>query len=248
VSTSFDATIFNTELARDLALSFGNARLQKYFVQNSSTPSILSSQCGGYYQLVAPVINFPRKAMKVALSPRYRMWMCALFPTTLGVGTAALWIRSLVWPLDVDEAGLTLRSRRRVPWNSVKKIGVSRSYLDGHVSEIRIHHMTGACKIPARFLQNGQEVVRIILAIFERTNRRRVLECRPSETSVQGQRVVLDSRPVHMGPDRAVSAKSALGNAETLTLEFAALRNSLAKRSAKLREESQIERERICRS
>lgn len=105
--------------------------------------------------------------MRVALAPRYRNLMFVLFPVTLGVGTAALWFRSLNWPLDIDGAGLRLRSRRYLDWRSIKKIGVSRSYRDGHVSQIRIHHAGGVSKIPTDGLEQGQHVARIILAIFE---------------------------------------------------------------------------------
>jgi hypothetical protein len=112
--------------------------------------------------------------MKVALASQYRMWMFALFPTTLGVGTAALWLRSLSWPLRIDAAGLTLRHRRRVDWQSVRKIGVSRSYLDGHVGEMRIHHDRGICKIPLQGLKDGEEVAETILSMFKQVDRARV--------------------------------------------------------------------------
>jgi hypothetical protein len=106
--------------------------------------------------------------MRVALAPQYRSWMLALLPATLGVGTAALWFRARNWPLDVDEVGLRLRSQRHVSWSSINKIGVSRSYLDGHVSLMCIHHACGVSKVPVRGLKDGQEVVKTILATFER--------------------------------------------------------------------------------
>src|SRR5947209_6580488 len=111
--------------------------------------------------------------MKVALASRYRNWMLALFPTTLGLGTALLWLRSLSWPLSIDEAGLTLRHRGRVGWGSIRKIGLSRSYLDGRVSEIRIHHAGGICRVPMHGLQDGQLVARTIVAMFEQAKRAR---------------------------------------------------------------------------
>jgi hypothetical protein len=104
--------------------------------------------------------------MKVALAPYYRNWMMALFPTTLGLGTALLWLCTLNCPQSIDETGVTLRYGRRVGWCSIRKIGVSRSYFDGHVSQVRIYYDGGASKIPVARLQDGQDVVRIILAAF----------------------------------------------------------------------------------
>src|SRR6516164_4175653 len=109
--------------------------------------------------------------MKVALASRYRSLMLILFPVTLGLGTAVLWLRSLNWPLSIDEMGVTLRHRRRIEWNSIRKIGLSRSYLDGRVSQIRIHHAGGVCKIPVHDLEDGQLVARTILAMFEQFER-----------------------------------------------------------------------------
>src|SRR5580698_6927275 len=111
--------------------------------------------------------------MKVALAPRYRTWMFVLFPSTLGLGSAALWLHSLNWPLELDEAGLTLRNHRQVSWAAIRKIGVSRSYRDGHVCQIRIHYGDGVSKIPVHALQDGQTVVRAILTMFARTDRAR---------------------------------------------------------------------------
>jgi hypothetical protein len=106
--------------------------------------------------------------MKIALAPRYRTWMVLLLPSTLGLGSAVLWLRSLHWPVDIDPTGLTLRSHRRVAWSSIRRIGVSRSYLDGHISEMRIHHHGGVSKIPIGALEDGERVARIILAMFAR--------------------------------------------------------------------------------
>jgi hypothetical protein len=109
--------------------------------------------------------------MKVALAPSYRTWMLALLPATLGVGTAALWLRSLSWPLNIDADGLTLRYHRRLPWSAIKRIGVSRGYLDGHVCEMRIHHHGGVSRIRIRELRDGDEVAGMILTMFKRTRR-----------------------------------------------------------------------------
>lgn len=137
--------------------------------------SIFMSQCDTQHWEPPPssipkgksVINSEREVMKVALSFRYRTWMLALLPMTLGLGTAALWIRSLNWPLSLNESGITLRRRCRVEWRSIRKIRVSRSYLDGHASQICIHHNRGVSNIPVKNLRHGQLVVRTILDMFE---------------------------------------------------------------------------------
>jgi hypothetical protein len=124
------------------------------------------------------VIHSEREVMKVALSFRYRTWMLALLPMTLGLGTAALWVRSLNWPLSVNESGITLRRHCRVEWRSIRKIRVSRSYLDGHASQICIHHNRGVSNIPVRNLRHGQLVVRTILDMFEASREARLVEYR----------------------------------------------------------------------
>jgi hypothetical protein len=146
--------------------------------------------------------------MKIELAPNYRNWMLLLLPTTLGLGTAALWLISLGWPLSVDEEGLTLRDHRRVSWGSIRKIGVSRCYLDGHVSQIRIHHGTGVANIRIDRLQDGQDVARIILAMFEHVNQLRRAQRRRQERAY--------GEP---GADRAnriaAAARSVLAEAES---------------------------------
>jgi hypothetical protein len=111
--------------------------------------------------------------MKIALAARYRAWMLVLLPSTLGLGSAALWLRGMHWPVNIDLAGLTLRDRRQVGWRSIHRIGVSRSYVDGHISEMRIHHDGGVSKIPIDALEDGDRVARVILAMFARTDRAR---------------------------------------------------------------------------
>jgi hypothetical protein len=115
---------------------------------------------------VATVIYPGRGKMKVALAHRYRSWMLILFPATLGLGTAALWFHSRNWPLNIDEGGVRFRSHRHVAWNSIRKICVSRSYLDGHVSQMRIHHTGGVSRVPVDGLDDGQRVVKTILSFF----------------------------------------------------------------------------------
>lgn len=108
--------------------------------------------------------------MKVALALRYRGWMFALFPATLGLGTMALWLRSRNWPLTIDESGVRFRSHRFVNWGSVTKIIVSRSYLDGHVSQILIYHSGAVVRVAVSGLYDGQSVVHAMLFMFKRIN------------------------------------------------------------------------------
>jgi hypothetical protein len=130
--------------------------------------------------------------MKIALAPQYRFWMFALLPTTLGLGTAALWARSLNWPLRIDSEGLTLRYRRKVPWKSIKKISVWRNYRDGHVSRMDIHHKAGTSKIPVRGLQDGEKVAGIILTSFKQARNAGQPKADAGATSVKNQRAGRD--------------------------------------------------------
>jgi hypothetical protein len=113
--------------------------------------------------------------MKVSLTPQYRILMVALLPTTLGIGTVALWLRSLNWPCHVDEEGVTLRYRRRVPWSLINKVGTWRDYRDGHLSRIDIHHRGRVSRIPIHALQDGEEVARAILDSFKLARRRHTM-------------------------------------------------------------------------
>jgi hypothetical protein len=56
--------------------------------------------------------------------------------------------------------------------------GLSRSYLDGHVCEMRIHHHGSVSRIPVRGLRDGEEVAGAILTMFKRTRGSRPA-CRP---------------------------------------------------------------------
>lgn len=146
-------------------------------------------QCCG-----AGVIESEGDAMKVALAHRYRTWMFVLLPSTLGLGTAALWLHSLNWPLDLDEAGLTFRNHRQVSWDAIRKIGVSRSYRDGHVCQIRIHHGDSVSKIPVHALQDGQTVVRAILTMFANADRARVVNRGPKDAEFPERNVIKMTR------------------------------------------------------
>jgi hypothetical protein len=105
--------------------------------------------------------------MKVGLAFQYRLWMCLLLPSTLGVGTARLWARSLNWPCSIDSEALTLRSRRQVRWEAIRTIAVRRDYVDGHVSRIDIHYPGGSCEIPVHALRDGESIAATILAMFK---------------------------------------------------------------------------------
>jgi hypothetical protein len=110
--------------------------------------------------------------MEVNLSPSYRAWMVALLPATFGIGTTALWVRSLRWPRTVDvRQGITLRYRRQLPWDAITKIRVVQSYLDGHVLRLEIHYRGGICKIPIHAIRDGENVARTIIASFRRKRR-----------------------------------------------------------------------------
>jgi hypothetical protein len=108
--------------------------------------------------------------MKVALAARYRSWMFVLVPATLGLGTVALWLHSRNWPLMIDETGVRLRSQRYLNWTSITKLSVSRSYLDGSVSHVRMHHSGGVTKIPVTGLEDGESVLSTMISLFKRTN------------------------------------------------------------------------------
>jgi len=99
------------------------------------------------------------------------MWL--LLPTTLGVGTAVLWARSLNWPRSIGSGAVILRSRRRVPWDTIRTISVRRHYCDDHTSRIEISFRGGRCTFPTRALRNGESVAAATLAMFKQTGRMR---------------------------------------------------------------------------
>ena len=145
--------------------------------------------------------------MKVALAPRYRTWMFVLFPSTLGLGSAALWLHSMNWPLELDQAGLTLRNHRQVSWAAIRKIGVSRNYRDGHVSQIRIHYGDGISKIPVHALQDGQTVVRAILTMFANADRARALHDAQKVAQFRQRNVTKLTQEFAMLPNGRVAPK-----------------------------------------
>jgi hypothetical protein len=112
-------------------------------------------------------------SMKVALARSYRLWMLVLLPATLGVGSMILWIRARNWPREIDASGLLLGGRRILDWESITKIGVSRNYRDGHISEVRLHYKGGESRIPVRALERGDKVARAILTTFTQMERLR---------------------------------------------------------------------------
>jgi hypothetical protein len=53
----------------------------------------------------------------------------------------------------------------------MRKIGISRSYLDGPVGEIRIYHRGGVSRIPLHGLRDGEKIAGMIVALFKQTRR-----------------------------------------------------------------------------
>jgi hypothetical protein len=116
--------------------------------------------------------------MKVLLAQDYWRKILAL-PSTVGTGAIVLWLRRSTWPLRIDQSGLVLRNHQRVAWGSVRKIGVSRRYLDGRLSHIRIHHSRGISHVPLDAIEDGENVARQILSIFAGVRKERRREYRP---------------------------------------------------------------------
>jgi hypothetical protein len=110
--------------------------------------------------------------MKVILARDYWRGLLRL-SAKLDVSDAIIWLRRSKWPLEINETGLTLRNRRRISWRSIRKIGVSRSYLDGHISQIRIHYKGEISRVPIEAIQDGDKIARVILAMFAALERAR---------------------------------------------------------------------------
>jgi hypothetical protein len=110
--------------------------------------------------------------MRVRLARRYRAWMWLLLPLTLGLGTAALWVHSLEWPLIIDSEALTLRSRRKLSWNKIRKITTHRDYVDDRILQLDIQTAGSQWRIPMRELEDGQTVAVTIVSAFRQSRRR----------------------------------------------------------------------------
>jgi hypothetical protein len=108
----------------------------------------------------------------LALAYQLRNWMFAFLPSVPGAGNAIPSGRDVAW-LHIDTDGITPRFHRKISWSLIKKIGVSRSYLDGHTSEIRIYHRGGVSTISLEGLRDGENLVSDLLAMFERAGRTR---------------------------------------------------------------------------
>jgi hypothetical protein len=169
--------------------------------------------------------------MKVALASRYRIWMCVLFPMTAGLGTIALWLLSLKWPLRIDERGVTFRCHRRVDWRSITKIGLSRSYLDGHCSQIRLHHDGGTSKIPVDALQDGQAVVQFMLAMFDVAHRRAFGSSVGADPPVREPSSGRGQHSMWARAQLPLQPESEQRTTHTLSHEFEMLRDALQRRS-----------------
>jgi hypothetical protein len=144
----------------------------------------LLSQCSGNNVALPNLLKRQGRTMGmgIALEPRYRGWITAVFQATLGLRTSlaaqstvglahALRLCSRNSALAIDEAGLRFDSQSPVAWSSITKISVSRSYLDGHVAQMRVHHARGVDEIRVSELENGQELVGSILSRFKRINK-----------------------------------------------------------------------------
>ena len=169
--------------------------------------------------------------MKIFLTSRYWNWVIDLFRTIPGAGVIGLWRRGLNYPL-VDEAGLTLCRQCQIDWRTIRKIGVSRSYVDGHFSEIRIHHLCGISKIPVHGLQNGQALVRTILNKFEQVNRTRARAHQAPAQPAQGLSPLTVRRRCWAN-DAALVDEALHGEIKDWKQQSAMLRNTLARRSVK---------------
>jgi hypothetical protein len=102
--------------------------------------------------------------MDVHLAGRYRAWMWLLLLPTLGLGTLGLWAYALRWPRSVDGEGIWLRSGRRVPWTSIKGLGVVRRRSEAEVTRLDIHFDGGVAQVPVGFIDNGSALAREIRA------------------------------------------------------------------------------------
>jgi hypothetical protein len=110
--------------------------------------------------------------MRVHLARRYRTWMWLLLPSTLGLGTAALWAHSLEWPLIIDAEALTLRSRRKLSWSKIRKITTHRDYGDDRILQLDIQTASSQWRIPMRGLEDAQTVAVTIVSVFRQSRRR----------------------------------------------------------------------------
>jgi hypothetical protein len=98
----------------------------------------------------------------MCLSPRYRLWMRILLPTTLGVGTLLL---SLAWPRAIELETVTLRGRRRIRGRARDHRHKLRcEYRDWHITRIDVHHPRGRSRIPVNALHR-QVIAAIILQV-----------------------------------------------------------------------------------
>jgi hypothetical protein len=139
--------------------------------------------------------------MKVVLARYYRIWMLVLLPTTVGLGTVALWLRSIRWPLWINERGVVLRRHHgRVGWNSVSKIALARRYIDGRCSQIRIYHGKRISKIPVDALEDGQAGAGAMIAMFARAHGRSELLLGGQLNSAQQRPPVVSEKSAHRVP------------------------------------------------
>jgi|HubBroStandDraft_6_1064221.scaffolds.fasta_scaffold959493_2 hypothetical protein len=110
------------------------------------------------------------------------MW--ALLRAPLGLGTDAGWLGNYGRRLRIDAVGVTLHRYSRIEWRSVRRVGVSRSYIDGHACQVSLHHEGGVSRIDVQSLPDGERIVQIILAMFKQAHRSQHSSRRVDEKSI----------------------------------------------------------------
>jgi hypothetical protein len=129
------------------------------------------------------------------------------------------------------------------------KIGLSRSYLDGRVSQIRIHHADGVCKVPVDGLEDGQLVATTILAMFEEINWARASR-NPARTEPMLGEYVGERRLMQASRQSTAVGDYSQVNVPQVNVDFwahelTALQETLARRSEKISGAMEPREERI---
>jgi hypothetical protein len=117
--------------------------------------------------------------MEIRLAHRYRLWMWLLLPLTLGVGTLLLWLHARQWPRRIERGGLELRSGRFVPWQDIKRMGVTKRHFDDEMVRVDLYCQNGKIQVPAAQLQYGDKVGEAIRALVQHARRETMVPERP---------------------------------------------------------------------
>ncbi len=104
--------------------------------------------------------------MNVRLSQRYRFWMWLLLPLTLGVGTLALWLYALRWPLRLEKNGILLRNGLFVRWGDITRLGVVEREFEQEAIRLDLFFKGGVARVPVQYLDHGERVAATIRASF----------------------------------------------------------------------------------